>query len=51
MLSRIVKPLLVVGLLVGTSWAANDPFLGQWKLNSSRSTYIDEMKVTRVGQD
>lgn len=51
MLSRIIKPLLVVGLLVDTSWAANDSFLGQWKLNSSRSTYIDEMKVTRVGQD
>lgn len=50
MLSRIVKPLLVVGLFVGTSWAANDPFVGQWIINPSRSIYIDEMKVTKVGQ-
>ena len=51
MLSRIFKPLLVSGLLTGTSWAANDPFVGQWKLNPSRSTLTDEMKVTKVGQD
>ncbi len=51
MLSRILKSLLVAGLLTGTSWAANDPFVGQWKLNPSRSTLTDEMKVTKVGQD
>lgn len=51
MLSRIVKPLLVVGLLIGTSWAANDPFVGQWKLDPSRSKLTDEMKVTKVSRD
>lgn len=48
---RIVKPLLVVGLLIGTSWAANDPFVGQWTLNPSRSRLTDEMKVTKVSRD
>ena len=51
MLSRIVKPLLVVGLLIGTSWAANDPFVGQWTLNPSRSKLTDEMKVTKLSRD
>lgn len=51
MLSRIVKPLLVVGLLIGTSWAANDPFVGQWKLDPSRSKLTDEMKVTKVSRN
>ena len=51
MLSRIVKPLPVVGLLIGTSWAANDPFVGQWKLNPSRSKLTDEMKVTKISRE
>ena len=51
MSSRICQLLLVAGLLAGTSWAANDPFVGQWKLNPSRSKLTDEMKVTKVGQD
>ena len=51
MLGRIVKPWLAVGLLIGTSWAANDPFVGQWTLNPSRSKLTDEMKVTKVSGD
>ena len=51
MLGRIVKSLLVVGLLIGTSWAANDPFVGQWTLNPSRSKLTDEMKVTKLSRD
>jgi len=50
MLSRALQSLLVAGLLTGTSWAANDPFVGNWKLNPSRSKLTDEMKVTKVGQ-
>ena len=49
--SRIFQSLLVAGLLIGMAWAANDPFVGQWKLNPSRSKLTDEMKVTKVGQD
>lgn len=51
MLSRIFPSLLIAGLVSGTAWAANDPFAGQWKLNASRSTLTDEMKVTKVGQN
>ncbi|MFZ0007647.1 MAG: hypothetical protein WAK94_05360 [Steroidobacteraceae bacterium] len=51
MLSHIFRLLLVAGLLTGTSWAANDPFVGQWKLNPSRSKLTDEMKVTKVGHN
>ena len=51
MASRICQLLLVAGLLAGTAWAANDPFVGQWKLNPSRSKLTDEMKVTKVAQD
>jgi hypothetical protein len=24
-------------VLIGTSWAANDPFVGKWKVNPSKS--------------
>jgi len=50
MLSRILL-LLAAGLVTSTSWAANDPFVGKWKLNPSLSELTDEMRVTKVGQD
>jgi len=49
MLNRISQVLLVTCLAMGTSSAANDPFVGEWKLNPSKSTLIDEMKVESVG--
>lgn len=51
MLSRIFQLLLATGLVTSTAWAANDPFIGQWKLNPSRSKVIDEMDVTKVGEN
>jgi hypothetical protein len=44
----IVKILLAV-CLVGTAWAAESPFIGEWKLDSSKSRMPDEMKVEREG--
>jgi hypothetical protein len=41
--------LLVACLVTGTLWAANDPFVGKWKLNPSKSTLTDQMKVEAVG--
>jgi len=39
-----------IGLLVApTAWTANDPFVGKWKLDVSRSTIVDEMRVEAVG--
>ena len=49
MLSRIFQLLLVTCLTMGTSRAANDPFVGKWKVNPSKSKLNDEMKVEVAG--
>jgi hypothetical protein len=49
MLKRTFQLLLVACLVTGTSWAADDPFVGKWKLNSSKSRLTDQMKVEAVG--
>jgi hypothetical protein len=49
MSSRIFQLLLVVGLVTGTLWAAQDPFVGKWKVNPSKSKLNDEMKVEAGG--
>ena len=36
-------------LVTGTAWAANDPFVGKWKLNPSRSKLTDQMKIEVAG--
>ncbi len=51
MFKRTFQLLLVVGLLAGTLWAADDPFVGKWKLNPSKSTLFDEMKVKAAGDN
>ena len=49
MTKRIFQLILAVSLLTGTLRAATDPFTGKWKLNPSRSTLTDQMKVQAVG--
>jgi hypothetical protein len=49
MLLRSLLSLPVVCLAIGTLWAANDPFVGKWKVNPSKSKLTDEMKVEAVG--
>jgi len=49
MLNRILQSLLVAGLITGTLWAANDPFVGKWKVNPGKSKLTDEMKVEAAG--
>src|ERR1700689_726750 len=49
MLSRTFRLLLVAGLVTSSLWAANDPFVGKWKVNPSKSKLNDEMKVEAVG--
>ena len=44
MFKRTLQSLLVT-FLVATAWAAADSFVGDWKLNTSKSKYIDQMKV------
>ena len=45
MLKRTLQLLLVASLTTGALWGVNDPFVGEWKLNPSKSRLIDEMKV------
>ena len=51
MLLRSLLSLPVVCLAIGTLWAANDPFVGKWKVNPSKSKLIDEVKVEAVGEN
>ena len=44
-----IQLLLVASLTAGRLWAANDPFVGKWTLNPSRSRLTDQMKVESVG--
>lgn len=46
---RTFQLLLVTCLVTGSLWAANDPFVGKWKLNPSKSKITDQMKVESVG--
>jgi hypothetical protein len=49
MLLRTFRSLLIACLVTGTIWAANDPFVGQWKVDPSKSKLNDEMKVEVAG--
>lgn len=49
MFKRTFQWLLVPCLLMSTLWAANDAFVGDWKLNPSKSKLIDVMKVESLG--
>lgn len=49
MLSRTFRSLLVACLVTSAAWAANDPFVGKWKVNPSKSKLNDEMKVEVAG--
>ena len=43
MFKRTFELLLVACLGTGALWAANDPFVGEWKLNPARSKLTDQM--------
>ena len=49
MLRRAFRLLLVACLVTGTVWAANDPFVGKWKVDPAKSKLNDEMKVEVAG--
>lgn len=48
MLKRTVQLMLVASLIATPLRAADNPFVGKWKLNSSKSRLPDEMKVKKV---
>jgi hypothetical protein len=49
MLLRSLLSLPLVCLALGTLSAADDPFVGEWKVNPSKSKLYDEMKVEVAG--
>jgi hypothetical protein len=46
---RILEILPTVCLATGMAWAAKSPFIGEWKLDPSKSRIPDEMKVQSKG--
>jgi hypothetical protein len=51
MLKRVCMLALVTGLLGSTARAADDPMIGDWKLNPQKSTLTDVMKVGSLGDN
>jgi hypothetical protein len=51
MFKRTIQLMLVTCLASGPLWAANEPFVGEWKLNPSKSKLTDQMKVESVGDN
>lgn len=49
MSNRTLQLLLAGCLMTGTLWAADNPFVGKWKVNPSKSMINDEMKVEAAG--
>ena len=49
MLNLIFRLLLVTGLVTSSLGATNDPLLGKWKVNPSKSKLYDEMKIEVAG--
>lgn len=51
MFKRLVKILPTLCLATGLAWGAGSPFIGEWKLDPSRSRMPDEMKVASEGDN
>ncbi|HTU46537.1 MAG TPA: hypothetical protein VMF91_15825 [Bryobacteraceae bacterium] len=49
MFKRAFLLLPLAALAAGVAWAADDPMVGNWKLNPQKSKLTDEMKVTSLG--
>ena len=49
MLRRIIQLLCFACLIAATSGAADEPFIGKWKLNLSKSKLADQMTIALVG--
>jgi hypothetical protein len=47
--NRILKVLPAVCLATSVAWAMESPFIGTWKLDSSKTRMPDEMKVQSQG--
>jgi hypothetical protein len=50
-LKRVFQSLLIVFLATAALWAANDPLVGKWKLDPSKSKATDLMRVAAAGEN
>jgi hypothetical protein len=48
-LKRVLQLLAIASMAVGIAWAAENPFIGEWKLNPSMTRMPDEMKIESKG--
>ena len=48
-MTRSIAVLLAVCLITITAWAATSPFIGEWKLDPTKTRMPDEMKVQSQG--
>ena len=48
-LKRVLQLMVVACLVQGAAWAADDPMVGDWKLNPQKSKLTDVMKVASLG--
>lgn len=46
---RFLQWPLLVFLVTSSVWAADDPFVGKWRVNTSKSKLYDEMKIDVAG--
>lgn len=49
MFNRILKVPVLVCLAMGVAWAAQNPFIGEWKLDPAKTRMPDEMKIQNKG--
>jgi hypothetical protein len=46
---QMIALLTFLSLTPSIFWTANDPFVGKWTLDASRSTIVDDMRVEALG--
>jgi len=46
---QTIRFVAIASLAASTFWTANDPFVGKWRLDVSRSTIVDDMRVEALG--
>jgi hypothetical protein len=51
MLRRTMQVLLTIVMIASVAKAGSDPFVGDWRLDTSKSKATDEMRVASVGEN
>lgn len=48
---QVIGFVAVASLAASALWTANDPFVGKWKIDLSRSMFVDQMRVEGLGSN